>query len=111
VLKSFPDWTSIYIAVPNIPSTVLREIARFAKVHLFNEQGDVLAVSRNLLSVHSLSGGKRTFMLPSSSEVIYDLFEKKEIAGGTDRFDVNLKPGSTALYFTGPKSLLDRLKK
>jgi hypothetical protein len=111
VLKSLPDWTSIYIAVPNIPSTVLREIARFAKVHLFNEQGDVLAVSRNLLSVHSLSGGKRTFMLPSSSEVIYDLFEKKEIAGGTDRFDVNLKPGSTALYFTGPKSLLDRLKK
>ena len=47
-VKSFPSWRSIYAAVPNVPSTVLREIARFANVHLYNEAGDVLAVSRTI---------------------------------------------------------------
>ena len=78
-VREFPGWKSIYVAVPNIPAPVLREVARFAGVHLYNEEGDVLSVSRNLLSVHTLSGGERTFRLPSQQEVIYDLYERKAV--------------------------------
>jgi hypothetical protein len=108
-VKEFPDWKSIYVAVPNIPAPVLREIARFAGVHLYNEEGDVLAVSRNLLSVHTISGGERTFRLPSTLEVVFDLYEKRIVDRNTNQFTVTLKPGSTALYYTGSMSLLGQL--
>jgi hypothetical protein len=111
VIKEFPAWKSIYVAVPNIPARVLREIARFANVHLYNEEGDVLAVSRNLLSVHTMSGGKRTFRLPATAEVVFDLFDRKVVATAANEFEVSLPPASTSLYFTGKKSLLDRLAK
>lgn len=109
-VKVFPDWTSIYSAVPNVPAAVLREIARFAKVHLYNEEGDVLDVSRELLSVHSVSGGKRTFKLPRKVEVVYDLFEKKIVAEDIDSFEVTLSSASTSLYYMGSKNLLSRLR-
>jgi hypothetical protein len=108
-VKTFPTWTSIYAAVPNIPAQVLREIARFAGVHLYNEEGDVLAASRNLLSVHTISGGKRVFRLPSKSEIVFDLYERTTVARNTDRFEVSLKPGSTSLYYIGTQSVLDHL--
>ena len=110
-VKEFPEWKSVYVSVPNIPARVLREIARFANVHLYSEEGDVLAVSRNLLSVHTLSGGKRTFRLPATAEVVFDLFERRVVARNADKFEVSLTPASTSLYFTGAKSLLDRLAK
>lgn len=110
-VKAFPTWTSIYAAVPNIPAQVLRGIARFARVHIYNEDGDVLDASRNLLSVHTVAGGERTFSLPSRAEVVYDLFERKIIGRDTDRFKVTLSPGSTALYFAGKESLIARLGK
>ena len=110
-IKSFPTWTSIYVSVPNIPAQVLREIARFAKVHIYSEEGDVLDVSHNLLSVHTLSGGKRVFSLPSKAEVVYDLFQRRIVATDVDRFDVTLPPASTALYFVGSESIIRQLGK
>ena len=97
------------MAVPIIPAQVLREIARSAKVHIYSEDGDVLDVSHNLLSVHTLSGGKRIFSLPSKAEVVYDLFQRRIVATDADRFDVTLPPASTALYFFGSKSIIRQL--
>jgi hypothetical protein len=107
-IKKYPEWTSIYCAVPNIPSSVLREIARFAKVHIFNENGDVLYATHDLLGVHTLAGGNRTFHLPKKVELVYDLFENKVIAKNADRFDVILKSLSTSLYYTGMADLIYR---
>jgi hypothetical protein len=100
-IREFPEWRSVYIAVPDIPAQVLRSIARDSKVHIYNEEGDVLEVNRNLLCVHTLSGGERKFSLPAKVEVIYDLFEKKVIGRNTDQFTVSLPASSTTLYYTG----------
>jgi len=110
-VKVFPDWNSIYISVPNVPSSVLRGIACFAKIHLYNDQGDVLSVSRELLSVHTISGGLRNFSLPQKVEIIYDLLNRKIIARETDSFEVTLSPVSTVLYYTGDESRLSELKR
>jgi hypothetical protein len=106
VLKEFGDWSSIYIAAPNIPAPVLRGIARWAGVHLYNEQGDVLYATPQLLGVHTTSGGAREFALPRTAEVVYDLFENKVLAENVDRFSVNLPKLSTQLYFAGERRLL-----
>jgi hypothetical protein len=110
-IKEFPEWTSIYVAVPNIPAQVLRGIARYAKVHVYSEDGDVLDVSRNLLSVHTVSGGQRTFSLPSKVDIIFDLFGKTIVGRNTDHFTLTLPPSSTNLYFTGKESLIKQLNK
>jgi hypothetical protein len=102
------SWSSVYCATPDIPAPVLRGIARFAGVHLYNEDGDVLYATPELLSVHSVSGGKREFRLPGRVEVVYDLFGEKVLAKRADRFTVTLPPASTSLYFTGAKAKLPK---
>ncbi len=88
-------------ATPNIPAPVLRGIARHAGVHLYSEAGDVLYAIRQLLAVHTLSGGPRRFSLPARVETVFDLFERRVVAEGVDSFEVDLPPRSTTLYYTG----------
>ncbi|MCL5995248.1 MAG: hypothetical protein M1546_04245 [Chloroflexi bacterium] len=95
------SWRSVYIASPDVPAPVLRGIARFAEVHLYNEDGDVLYATPDLLSVHSVAGGLRTFKLPRRVELVYDLFDGRVLARDAAEFKVELPPASTALYFTG----------
>ena len=77
-----------------------------AGVNLYNEDGDVLYATPDLLSVHTVSGGARTFKLPRQVEVVYDLFNEKILAKNVDSFQIELEPASTALYFTGKANLL-----
>ncbi|MBT3344139.1 MAG: hypothetical protein HN712_13505 [Gemmatimonadetes bacterium] len=108
-VKELETWKSIYIAAPNVPAPVLRGIARYAGVHLFSEAGDVLYATRDMLSVHTLSGGSRVFRLPERVEVVQDLYEDRIVAENTDVFEVTLSPGSTVLYYTGAtKQMLRR---
>ena len=90
-------------------SPVLRGIARYAGVHIYNDKGDTLYATPQLLGVHTAAGGERTFCLPRPVEVIYDLFEKKPVAQATNAFQVTLPPASTALYYTGEAGLLNAL--
>jgi hypothetical protein len=105
-VKTFADWTSIYCAAPNIPAPVLRGISRFAGVHLYNEDGDVLFTSRQLLGVHTVAGGPRIFTLPQKVELVFDLFAQQVITRDTQCFNVNLPQKSTVLYFIGAEQLI-----
>jgi hypothetical protein len=105
-VKEFDDWRSIYIAAPNVPAPVLRGIARYAGVHLYNEAGDVLYATPDLLSVHTLSGGSRVFKLKECVEVVHDLYEDQIVNQNTDQFEVTLQPSSTVLYYTGRKQTM-----
>jgi hypothetical protein len=110
VVKTFKErgaaWSSVYMATPDIPAPVLRGVARFAGVHLYNEDGDVLYATPELLSVHTVAGGPREFRLPSRVDVVYDLFLRKVVARKTASFKVDLPPASTTLWFTGRQDLL-----
>lgn len=99
-------WTSVYIATPNVPAPVLRGIARYAGVHLYSEEGDVLYATPDLLGVHTVAGGPRLFKLPRRVEVVYDLFAERVLARDATQFEVQLSPASTALYYTGAAARL-----
>jgi hypothetical protein len=109
-VKTFPQWTSIFVAAPNLPSPVLRGIAAFAGVHLYSRAGDVLYANKNLLAVHTVSGGDRTFRLPRQAEEIYDLFARRTVARNSNQFQVKLRPVSTSLFYTGGAALLSTLR-
>jgi hypothetical protein len=108
-VKEFANWKSVYAAAPNIPAPVLRGVARYAGVHLYSEVGDVLFSTPQLLGVHTVGGGARTFKLPGKVEAVYDLFERRMLARDVDWFDVSLSPAATALYYTGQADLLETL--
>jgi len=97
-------WNSVYVATPTIPAAVLRGVARFAGAHLYSEAGDVLYATPDLLAVHTVSGGRRTFKLPKPAEVVYDLFHRKPVAADATAFEAHLPPKSTALYYTGSEA-------
>jgi hypothetical protein len=90
---------------------VLRGIARFAGVHIYSEAGDIISASRQLLAVHTVSGGKRTFSLPRRVEMVYDLFENRIIAKNTARFEVDIPPASTSFFYTGEAGMISGLRK
>jgi hypothetical protein len=105
-VKEFKDWRSVFIAAPNVPASVLRGLARYAGVHLYNEAGDMMLVCRELLSVHTLRGGERTFKLPQRVGMVYDMFRKQVVARDVDHFTVDLPKVSTSVFFTGPAARL-----
>ncbi len=89
---------------------MLRGIARYAGVHLYDDQGDVLFASNQLFGAHTVSGGRRTFALRQPVEIVYDLFAKQTVAENTATFDVTLPPKSTTLYYPGDKAALGALR-
>lgn len=105
-VKGSDEWTSVFSAAPNIPANVLRHIARFAGAHIYEEEGDVLYATPQLLGLHTVAGGARRLKLPRTVEVIYDLFERRVVARQADAFDAVFEPGSTSLYFTGEAGLI-----
>lgn len=97
-VRSFPDWTSIYVAAPNLPAALLRNIARFAGAHIYSNEGDIIYASRELLGVHTVSGGTRRFQLPRAAHEVVNLFANRTVARDTAAFEVELPPASTELY-------------
>ena len=97
-IKVFPEWTSLYVAAPNLPAPVLRKIARFAGVHIYSGDGDVIYATRELLGVHTVSGGPRRFALPRTAGEVVDVFTNATVARNADFFETTLPPASTALY-------------
>lgn len=102
-VRSFPNWTSIFVAAPNLPATLLRNIARFAGAHIYSNEGDVIYATREMLGVHTVSGGPRRFQLPRAAVEVVDLFADRTVARDTAAFEVELPPASTALYLLRQK--------
>jgi hypothetical protein len=101
-VKEFPVWKSAYSAAPNLPASVLRNIARWAGVHIYSDAGDVLTADRSLVGIHTLSGGKRVIRLPRCAPEVIDVFTGEILARDAAEIDVVLKPRSTALFSIGP---------
>ena len=101
------SYSSVYMASPDIPAPVLRGLARFAGVHLYSDDGDVLYATPDLLSVHTVAGGLRAFSLPGEVEVVYDLYNERVLSRNASTFRVELPPASTALFYTGEEALTE----
>ncbi|MBC8230393.1 beta-galactosidase [bacterium] len=94
------DWSSVYSTAPNLPADLLRNIARYAGCHIYNEANDVIYASRYFICLHSAQGGSRTINLPKRTNV-WDVFVEKQIASSVASFQADIPPGSTVLYYLG----------
>jgi hypothetical protein len=103
VVKQFEDWTSVFCAVPGIPSHLLRNIARFAGCHVYSDDDDVIYANSHFLAIHTNNGGRKRIRLPVPSDV-YDAFTEELVARGVSEFTDDLPQYGTRLYFLGDVS-------
>ena len=97
VLKEGAQWSSVYSAAPNLPSGVLRELARYAGVHIYNESDDVMYVDRGFVAMHTVRGGMKAIHLPKRSDV-WELYSNRQVGSNCTDFYDNMEAGTTHLY-------------
>jgi hypothetical protein len=104
-VKKFDDWSSIFSLAPNLSPTLLRGIAVFAGLPVYNEfDGDVTYVGDRLFAVHTYGGGARTFTVPVKNGVAKELLHGKEAKIENGKFHFELPEKSTSLFLLPPTS-------
>lgn len=101
LVKEYDSWTSVWCCVPLIPSGVLRGLAKYCGVHVYNHAGDITYASGNHVAVNNVKRGKRTVHLKTAARVT-ELFSGVQFSEPADRIEVDVPPKSTALFALEP---------
>lgn len=97
VVKSFEDWTSVYMAAPNPPPGILCNLASFAGVHLYSDSEDVLYASRSFIALHTVRAGEKIIHLPAKADV-FDAYDGRQVCHGQHIFIDHFQAGETRVY-------------
>ncbi len=89
-VRDFGAWRSVYSAVPAMDAALLRNIARYAGVHLYCAPGPVVMAHGPFLMIHKGYEGdaKLTVDLPAARTVT-DLYTGKVLAEKTQRLELD----------------------
>jgi hypothetical protein len=104
VLREEDNWTSVYSAAPNIPPGVLRELARYANVHLFSESEDVMYADRAFVALHTVRAGDKHIRLPHRADV-WEVYSNRQVGRDCVEFTDHMAAGTTHLYYYGSGSI------
>ena len=104
-VKETSDWRSVFIAIPKIPVTILRNIARYAGVHIYSDDNDIIYANQYFLSIHSRKPGTKIIRLPKTTNV-YDIVSETYVARDINEFTVKIGQNETRLFLLGEKSII-----
>ena len=102
VVKEKEEIKTVYCATRFLPARLLRNIGRWAGVHIYIEEEEGIYTNKSFFSLHTNLSGEKTIRFPRKTDV-YDVFEEKQIAEGVDELMLNLPEKHTVLYFLGSK--------
>lgn len=96
-IKNTDGFTSIYCGSKYISSDFIRETARFAGCHIFEEDNNVLYANKNFITVHAAKTGKITLKFREKCSP-FELYEEKYYGKNVTEisFDANL--GDTKMF-------------
>ena len=96
-VKDFKSWKSVYIGcVGFLNGQLLKNIARYAGLHIYNEESDVMFFNESFVGIHASSSGVKTIVLPEKASVI-SLWDGKD-AGKLKKIERYMEVGENALY-------------
>ena len=110
VAKERDGVKTVYCATRFIPARILRNIARWAGVHVYIKEDDGIYANKSFFCLHTNLSGEKTIRFPRKTDV-YDVFEEKQIAEGVDGLMLNLPEKHTVLYFLGSRKEWERGEK
>jgi hypothetical protein len=101
VVKESGDFHSIYSAAPLLSWQLLQGVARYAGVHLYVENGDMLWANRSFLTLYSQSAGPRTLHFPGQFDV-EDAYTGQRLARAVSSIHLEMGLYETRLLFLHP---------
>lgn len=100
-VRELPHWRSVYAAVPCLTPELLRNLARWAGVHIYREGNEVLYADRHFICISTgAQAAAGELHLPRSTPV-YDVFGRRLVSQGTDTIPLQVPPRSTQLFYLG----------
>jgi uncharacterized protein (UPF0147 family) len=94
-------WKSVFIGEPHLTGELLRGLYRFAGIHVYDAQDDIVHTKDNgLLLVHSPYTGQRTIHLPKPAAV-YSLYEQRLVTQQSSTFRAFMRGRSTSFFLWG----------
>lgn len=94
-VKECDGYISVYCGSKYVSADILREVARFAGCHIYEESGDVIYANRRYLTHHAASSGKKIIRLPEVVRVT-DAYTGEDF-GVTDRITLDVIKGDTTM--------------
>ncbi|MBR2466666.1 MAG: hypothetical protein IKB38_07060 [Clostridia bacterium] len=95
-VKECDGYTSVYCGSKYVCADILREVARAAGCHIYEETGDVIYANRRFLTHHAASSGKKAIRLPAPKKVT-DVYTGKSF-GVTDVIELEVLKGDTHMF-------------
>jgi hypothetical protein len=80
---------------------VLREVARYAGVHIYCDAEDVLYADRNYLMLHTVRAEQKRVHLPHPADV-WEVYSQRQVGHQCTCFEDWMEAGTTHLYYYGP---------
>ena len=96
-VKECDGYTSVFYGSKTINEDVIREMARFAGVHVFCDSNDVTCVGANYITFHASSSGKKTLRF-SKPTTVYEVYEKKTYAQNATEVEFDAYFGETKMF-------------
>lgn len=97
VVKTEKEWTSVFSAVPMLPTRLMRNIAQVAGVHTYIDTADVVWASKDLLGICVKDAGKRRVRLPKKADVL-DLYSGEVVGENIDAFEADFADRATRVF-------------
>ena len=101
VARNMPGgWKSVFIGEPHLTGELVRGIFRYAGVHVYDVQDDIVAAADGLLVIHAPYTGQRTLHLPRQAAV-YSMTERRLVTAQTTSFRFFMRGRSTHFFLYG----------
>ena len=95
--KDCGEWVSYYCQSPLLTGEFVRELAKRAGVHIFNDSSDVLYANASYLTVHAASDGKRTLSFKTPVN-IYDAMTETTLEKNCTEYSFDTEFGKTEIF-------------
>ena len=105
-VKDMGEWTSVYSAVPCIPTEVLINILEYSGVHRYCEDpGVVVFANDNYVAINTAYGGEKTIKL-TGAYAVYDVYGGQMYSLSTDTIKTVMEDNDTKLFRLMPVNTL-----
>lgn len=96
-IKEMDGWTSIFCGARILRSDIIREAARYAGCHIFCDSDDVIYASRNYVTIHAASTGKKVLKFPFACTPV-EIYEEKAYGEKVMEITLDLLKGETKTF-------------
>ena len=105
-IKKMKDWTSIYSAVPCLPTEFFVNLLDESGIHRYSKnKNDVIFANDNYVAINTEYGGSKEISLDGTYSV-YDVYGCKMYSMSTDTIKFDMEDNSTKLFRLMPENKL-----